>query len=177
MALTCREDVKRLQQALGIRADGLFDNDTARAVIAAQQPYACITAGDGQVGPQTWALIVDGTEPCRPGKSAAPMPGWARCGSGATDWALQARDGSVLRRCGSALELVHAGKTRLGAVREIGSSVCADFDENFSAPAGTGTTICVSNPATDDTMQASRAGGQGSAVWMEDVVGRYLNKN
>jgi len=97
MALECREDVKRLQQALGLSPDGFFDFATAAAVIARQRPYACITAGDGQVGPQTWALIVEGIEPCEPGRSPAPVPAWARCGSADAAWALRAQDGTVLR--------------------------------------------------------------------------------
>jgi hypothetical protein len=177
MALECREDVKQLQEALRLNPDGFFDFDTAAAVIARQQPYDCITADDGQVGPQTWALIVDGTEPCEAGApSAGPRtaPAWARCGSAAADWALRGEDGTVLRRCGQQLVLVYDGTTHAGAVRELGSSVCAEFDEAFSAPSGTRTSICVSNPATDEAMQADPTSGDGSAGWREDVAARYV---
>lgn len=177
MALECREDVKQLQEALGLSPDGLFDFDTAAAVIARQQPYDCIEADDGQVGPQTWALIVDGTEPCEaaePGASPPPPPAWARCGSAAAAWALRGEDGTVVRRCGGQLVLVYDGTTHSGAVRELGSSTCAEFDGAFPAPAATRTSICVSNPATDETMQADPASGDGSAVWREEVADRYV---
>lgn len=177
MALQCREDVKQLQEALGLSPDGFFDFDTAAAVMARQQPYDCIEADDGQVGPQTWALIVDGTEPCgpaEPGATPPPAPAWARCGSAAAAWALRGEEGTVLRRCGQQLVLVYDGTTHSGAVRELGSSVCAEFDEAFSAPPGTRTSICVSNPAADDAIQADPATGDGSAVWREEVAARYV---
>lgn len=177
MALECREDVKQLQDALGLSPDGFFDFDTAAAVIARQQPYDCITADDGQVGPQTWALIVDGTEPCEvaePGAAPPPAPAWARCGSVAAAWALRAEDGTVVRRCGERLVLVYDGTVHAGAVRELGSSVCAEFDEAFSGPSGARTSICVSNPATDEAVQADPASGARGAVWREDVAARYV---
>ena len=180
MALECREDVKQLQEALGLSPDGRFDFDTAAAVMARQQPYECITADDGQVGPQTWALIVDGTEPCEAGEPDAgppPTPAWARCASADAAWALRGEEGTVLRRCGQQLVLVYDGSTRSGAVRELGSSVCAEFDEAFSAPPGTRTSICVSNPATDEAMQADPASGGGSAVWREDVAARFVDRD
>lgn len=180
MALECREDVKQLQEALGLTPDGFFDFDTAAAVIARQEPYRCITADDGQVGPQTWALIVNGTEPCaatEPGASPPPPPAWARCASADAAWALRGEDGTVLRRCGQQLVLVYDGTTHSAPVRELGSSVCAEFDEAFSAPRGTRTSICVSNPATDETLQADPASGDGSAVWREDVAARHVARD
>ncbi|HUR75207.1 MAG TPA: peptidoglycan-binding domain-containing protein [Sporichthya sp.] len=174
MALTCREDVKLVQESLGIAADGLYDNDTAAAVIAKQRPYACIRADDGQVGPQTWTLIVDGTEPCKPGRSATPTPVWANCDSGHAVWALLAADSTVLRRCAGSLELVRGGRTSVGGIEELGSSVCGDFDENFDAPEGTRTTLCVSNPGTDDMLQASTTTGSGAPIWSAEVVARYV---
>lgn len=178
MAFTCREDVKVLQEALGLPADGRFDFDTAAAVIARQQPYRCITANDGQVGPQTWDLIVDGTEPCRPTGTGSPTPAvvptWAHCESGTAAWALRTEGGTVLRRCADSLVLVHAGETSSGPVQELGSSVCAEFDENFDAPAGTRTILCVSDPKTEDTLQANPTGGDDSTIWFDEVVARYV---
>lgn len=177
MALECREDVKQLQEALGLSPDGFFDFDTAAAVIARQQPYDCIEADDGQVGPQTWALIVNDTEPCEaadPADTPPPAPAWARCGSAEAAWALRGEEGTVLRRCGQQLVLVYDGTTHSGAVRELGSSTCAEFDEAFSASTGNRTSVCVSNPRTDETMQADPASGEGSAVWREDVATRYV---
>lgn len=177
MALDCREDVKQLQEALGLAPDGFFDFDTAAAVIARQEPYDCITADDGQVGPQTWALIVEGTAPCPAGSSPPPVPAWARCGSTEAAWALRAKDGTVLRRCGEELVLVRAGSTITAAARELGSSVCGEFDEPFTAPAGTRTTLCVSDPANDDTLQADPATGEGDAIWREEIAARYVNRD
>ena len=177
MALDCREDVKQLQEALGLRPTGFFDFDTAAAVMARQKPYDCITADDGQVGPQTWALIVEGTEPCETGSSPPPVPAWARCGSADAAWALRAEDGTVLRRCGEQLVLVHDGAAQEAAVRELGSSLCGEFDESFAAPAATRSSICVSNPATDETMQADPATGDGDALWREDIAARYVSRD
>ncbi len=178
MAFTCREDVQVLQEALGIAADGKFDFDTAAAVIARQQPYACIQANDGQVGPQTWELIVNGTEPCRASATGSPTPAviptWARCDAGTAAWALRAKEGTVLRRCADALELIHGGQSHTAPVSEIGSSVCAEFDESFDAAAGTRTILCVADPRTEDILQANPTDGEGSAVWFDDVVARYL---
>lgn len=177
MALDCREDVKQLQEALGLTPDGFFDFDTAAAVIARQEPYDCITADDGQVGPQTWALIVEGTPPCPAGTSPPPVPGWARCGSVDAAWALRAQDGTVLRRCGERLVLVYDGATSTAAVRELGTSVCGEFDEQFSAPAGTRATLCVSDPANDDSLQADPATGGGDAIWREEITARYVSRD
>ncbi len=168
MALDCREDVKRVQQALDITADGLFDAETAAAVIAKTKAYPCITANDGQVGPQTWALIVDGTEPCKPRAgtpTSAAIPAFARCTSGTADWALRTADGTVLRRCGDSLLLVRDGETSTGSIQELGSSACADFD--------TGVTVCVSDPATIDTVEASST-GEDETAWSEDIEDRYI---
>lgn len=176
MALTCREDVKRIQSALGLPADGRFDFDTAAAVIATTKPYGCITANDGQVGPQTWALIIDGVEPCRPGTaSPTAVPSWARCADAVAVWALRAVDETVLRRCGATLELVYDGDTLVSPVQELGSSVCAEFDERFSGPASR-TILCVSDPATDDTLEAGSAAGDDGlqTVWSEEIEDRYL---
>lgn len=168
MALECREDVKRLQQALDLTADGFFDADTAAAVIAKTKAYPCITANDGQVGPQTWSLIVDGTEPCE-ARAATPtattVPAFARCSSGKTIWALQTVEDSVLRRCGDSLVLVREGKTTTSEVQQLGSSVCANFAE---------ATVCVSDPATDDTLQAGGSAVGGKAVWSEEISERYI---
>ncbi|MBA3742268.1 peptidoglycan-binding domain-containing protein [Sporichthya sp.] len=171
MALECREDVKRLQQALDLTADGFFDADTAAAVIAKTKAYPCITANDGQVGPQTWSLIVDGKEPCKPRTgtpTAAATPAFARCTSGTAAWALRTAEGTVLRRCGDSLVLGRAGQTSTGSAQELGSSVCADFD--------TGVTVCVSDPVTDDTVEASTT-GEDETVWSEDIEDRYIRSN
>jgi hypothetical protein len=168
MALECREDVKRVQQALGVTADGHFDADTAAAVIAKTKAYPCITANDGQVGPQTWSLIIDGTQPCPPrtgSPTPASIPAFARCASGTAAWALQTTEGTVLRRCGDSLVLVRAGKNTTSEVQELGSSVCADFAEG---------TVCVSDPATDDTLRADDAADGGQALWSEEISERYV---
>jgi hypothetical protein len=173
MALDCREDVKRLQAALGIEASGHFDNATANAVIAKQEPYACISANDGQVGPQTWSLIVDGIDPCSPGRTARPRPSWATCNSATLAWALQTEDGTVVRRCGDALVLVHDGKTSTGAVQGLGSSACAQFDESFGSDAKR-TEICVSDAGAIDRLEADDTTGQGKSVWSDDIADRYI---
>ncbi|GAA0631824.1 hypothetical protein GCM10009547_39610 [Sporichthya brevicatena] len=177
LAIECREDVKRLQAALGIEVNGFFDFETAAAVIERQKPFPCITANDGQVGEQTWALIVDGTQPC-PARTGGPtsvtVPAWATCTSGTVAWGLLAEDGTVLRRCGSTLELVHDGTTSAGPVQEIGSSVCAEFDESFDTAAGTRTLLCVSDPRTEDILQANPTTDDAEAVWFDDVVARYV---
>ena len=49
------EAVRRLQAALGIKADGIFGEKTRDAVIAAQRAYGL--AADGIVGEKTWAAL------------------------------------------------------------------------------------------------------------------------
>jgi hypothetical protein len=49
------DDVKRLQRALGVAADGDFGPATDRAVRAYQQRHGL--GVDGKVGPQTWNTI------------------------------------------------------------------------------------------------------------------------
>lgn len=49
------EDVKRLQSALGITADGIFGANTEGAVRAFQIMHGLV--GDGIVGPKTWAKL------------------------------------------------------------------------------------------------------------------------
>lgn len=182
MALDCREDVKKVQTALGITASGHFDNATAAAVIAKQKPYDCIKANDGQVGEQTWALIVDGVDPCKPGKATAQAkPAWATCNWGlhpgpytVARWALKTEDGTVVRRCGDTLELLHDRTTSIGDAQELGSSACAQFDESFGSAAER-TEICVSDPAAIDRLQADDAGGESDApVWQDDISDRYV---
>jgi hypothetical protein len=179
MALDCREDVKRLQTALGITADGHFDNDTATAVIRRQAAYDCIKADDGQVGPQTWSLIVDGVDPCTPrtgSKTPEAMPTWARCIDGDTTWGLRTEDRTTLRRCGKTLELVYDGKTLTSPVQDLGSSACGEFEESFSAPSGT-STICVSNPATDEQLEASLTADPNGSVYQNEVKDRYVKQS
>ena len=176
MALDCREDVQRLQSALGIPADGHFDNATASAVIKRQAPYECIEANDGQVGPQTWSLIVDGVDPCKPvtgSKTPEAMPTWARCTSGATEWGLHTEDDTILRRCGNTLELVYDGATHKAVVQELGSSACGEFDEPFSANSGR-STICISDARTTDGIQATSTEDQDQTPWQSEVDGHYL---
>lgn len=55
-----QDEVKKLQELLGITADGLFGPGTEKAVIAFQK--ANRLDADGIVGPRTWALLL-GNEP------------------------------------------------------------------------------------------------------------------
>jgi peptidoglycan hydrolase-like protein with peptidoglycan-binding domain len=49
--------VKYLQTALKITADGIFGPQTKAAVIAFQKKFKDITKPDGEVGPLTWSKI------------------------------------------------------------------------------------------------------------------------
>lgn len=49
------DDVRRLQAALGIDADGIYGRDTTRAVVAWQDAHGLTP--DGEVGPLTWAAL------------------------------------------------------------------------------------------------------------------------
>lgn len=55
-----RDDVKKLQELLGLEADGLFGPNTEKAVIAFQREKKL--EADGIVGPRTWATLM-GEEP------------------------------------------------------------------------------------------------------------------
>lgn len=55
-----QDEVKKLQEALGIVADGLFGPGTQAAVIKFQKEKKL--EADGIVGPRTWALLL-GNEP------------------------------------------------------------------------------------------------------------------
>lgn len=55
-----QDEVKKLQEALGINADGLFGPGTQAAVIKFQKEKKL--EADGIVGPRTWALLL-GNEP------------------------------------------------------------------------------------------------------------------
>jgi len=50
-------DVKVVQEALGLRADGIYGDATKKAVIAFQDNHDLIDS-NGVVGPKTWAELV-----------------------------------------------------------------------------------------------------------------------
>jgi hypothetical protein len=50
-------DVKKLQTALKLEADGVYGDATLKAVIAFQKAHPKLGAADGVIGPKTWAVI------------------------------------------------------------------------------------------------------------------------
>jgi hypothetical protein len=50
-------DVKKLQTALKLEADGVYGDTTLKAVIAFQKAHPKLGAADGVIGPKTWAVI------------------------------------------------------------------------------------------------------------------------
>ena len=51
------ENVKKLQTALKLEADGVYGDGTLKAVIAFQKAHPKLGAADGVIGPKTWAAI------------------------------------------------------------------------------------------------------------------------
>jgi hypothetical protein len=51
------DNVKKLQTALKLEADGVYGDGTLKAVIAFQKAHPKLGAADGVIGPKTWAAI------------------------------------------------------------------------------------------------------------------------
>lgn len=51
------DNVKKLQTALKLKADGVYGDGTLKAVIAFQKAHPNLGAADGVIGPKTWAAI------------------------------------------------------------------------------------------------------------------------
>lgn len=67
------EPVKRIQAAVGVKADGYYGPDTAKAVKAFQKAHKLDT--DGIVGPDTWAAINGGKKAPKPSPAKSdPFP-------------------------------------------------------------------------------------------------------
>ena len=69
------EPVKRIQKAVGVKADGYYGPDTVKAVKAFQKAHKL--AADGIVGDKTWAAINGGKKapkPSKPKSDPFPLP-------------------------------------------------------------------------------------------------------
>lgn len=66
------EPVKRIQEAVGVKADGYYGPATVTAVKAFQRKHAL--SADGIVGPDTWAKINGSKKPAKPKTPSFPLP-------------------------------------------------------------------------------------------------------
>ena len=66
------EPVKRIQKAVGVKADGYYGPDTVKAVKAYQKKHGL--GVDGIVGDKTWAAINGGKKPSKSASKSAPYP-------------------------------------------------------------------------------------------------------
>ena len=66
------EPVKRIQKAVGVKADSYYGPSTVKAVKAFQKAHKL--AADGIVGDKTWAAINGGKKPSKPASKSDPFP-------------------------------------------------------------------------------------------------------
>ena len=66
------EPVKRIQKAVGVKADGYYGPDTVKAVKAFQKAHKLDV--DGIVGPDTWRAINGGKKAPKPKSAPFPLP-------------------------------------------------------------------------------------------------------